>query len=480
MPTTMTTYSYDKAHNRTQKVKDGVTTGYSYNGLNQMTGFTEGNREVSFDYDDNGNRVSRTEGAVVDAYAYDYENRLVSLQKGSVAYAYTYDYRTRRVERVEGSTTTKIVFSGGTSVQEYVGDNRRVEYIRGSDYGGGIGGILYTLRNNQPSYTHYNNRGDVVAKTDGDQAVTYQASYEAFGTRTQEVGQTQDRQKANTKDEDPTGLLNEGFRYRDLETGSFITRDPLGFKAGPNFYTYVHQNPWTKFDPEGLESEDAKNKRPRPEIHIQYGSAQYIQQQVTKYNKELQSRTGLPVAASAQFYINYNSALQHTAKAGSEASFSFTPTATMTLGVPASQAATHVNKAPAIDPPEQAYAKSQKAIQMGLDTHHATPLPKGQAAAMEKGVKAGSANTQGNEVGLFLGVNSGMIGYAHTHTESGIAGLSPSPNDHLKLRNMSSLEGNKTTYGFLAAPAKDGTARLYMYSSQDPTLRPTGIVMHYR
>ena len=248
-----TTYAYDGAHNRTQKVKDGVTTNYSYNSLNQMTGFTEGDREVSFEYDDNGNRVSRTENSQTDEYSYDCENRLVGVQKGSVAYAYTYDYRTRRVERVEGNTTTKIVFSGGTSAQEYEGDNRTVEYIRGSDYGGGIGGILYTLRDgSRPSYTHYNNRGDVVAKTGPEQEVTYQASYEAFGTRTKEVGQTQDRQKANTKEEDPTGLLNEGFRYRDLETGSFIVRDPLGYKAGPNFYTYVLQNPWTHFDPEGL------------------------------------------------------------------------------------------------------------------------------------------------------------------------------------------------------------------------------------
>ena len=126
----------------------------------------------------------------------------------------------------------------------------------------------------------------------------------------------------NTKEEDPTGLLNEGFRYRDLETGTFITRDPIGNtlmmptekwfvdgksvsedeyeealnpgvpQAGngptktakdscaeadyhaatseegavsgqkshmhtaaagfPNLYTYVNQNPWTFFDPEGL------------------------------------------------------------------------------------------------------------------------------------------------------------------------------------------------------------------------------------
>jgi len=82
--------------------------------------------------------------------------------------------------------------------------------------------------------------------------LTYQAAYEAFGSRTEEEGTTDDRQKANSKDEDPTGLLNEGFRYRDLETGTFITRDPAGFVDGPNLYTYVVQNPWTTFDPQGL------------------------------------------------------------------------------------------------------------------------------------------------------------------------------------------------------------------------------------
>ncbi|SKB05546.1 RHS repeat-associated core domain-containing protein, partial [Prosthecobacter debontii] len=57
---------------------------------------------------------------------------------------------------------------------------------------------------------------------------------------------------ANSKDEDPTGLLNEGFRYRDIETGMWLSRDPAGFVDGPNLYAYVKQNPWTAFDPEGL------------------------------------------------------------------------------------------------------------------------------------------------------------------------------------------------------------------------------------
>jgi RHS repeat-associated protein len=97
----------------------------------------------------------------------------------------------------------------------------------------------------------------VTVRSSATGALTYAASYEAYGTRTQEAGANADRQRANTKDEDPTGLLNEGMRYRDLETGLFISRDPMGFVDGPNVYTYVRQNPWTSFDPHGLWIEDA-------------------------------------------------------------------------------------------------------------------------------------------------------------------------------------------------------------------------------
>jgi len=204
-------------------------------------------------------------------YAYDAENRLIGVTKhrgdATGSYAYVYDYRTRRVERDEslaGGHTAIIVYSGGTSRRELVADETTVAYIRGSDYGGGVGGILYTLRDGEISVTHSNHRGDIVAKTNSSGAVTWQAAYEAFGTRTQETGATSDRQKANSKDEDPSGLLNEGFRYRDLETGTFITRDPAGFVDGPNLYTYVRQNPWTAFDPQGLNDEDSNDPPPPP------------------------------------------------------------------------------------------------------------------------------------------------------------------------------------------------------------------------
>lgn len=254
-----TTFTYDAAHNRTGMVKAGVSSSYTYNAANQLTGFTEGSRSVSYIYDANGNRTRRVEGTATDVFGWDGENRLVSLVKqsagGSGTYAWGYDYRTRRVSLATPSApTTRVIFSGGTSVREIEGGSVTVDYVRGSDWGGGVGGILYSVRAGVPSFTHYNRRGDVTAKTNASGALTYQAQYEAFGQRTSETGSTQDRQKSNTKDEDIPGYANEGFRFRDLETGAFLSKDPLGFVDGPNVYAYVQQNPWTAFDPDGLKT----------------------------------------------------------------------------------------------------------------------------------------------------------------------------------------------------------------------------------
>jgi RHS repeat-associated protein len=131
----------------------------------------------------------------------------------------------------------------------------QAEYQRGPDMGGGVGGLLYSLRDNVAKFNLSNARGDVVAQTDTEGDITWSASYEAYGKRPVEEGANADRQRANTKEEDPTGLLNEGHRYRDLETGTWLSRDPAGFVDGPNLYAYVRQNPWSKFDPLGLREE---------------------------------------------------------------------------------------------------------------------------------------------------------------------------------------------------------------------------------
>ncbi len=203
-------------------------------------------------------------GGNTDYYSYDNENRLVSLdyntgpEGAAGTYSYAYDYRTRRVGRTEpGTATARIVFNGGTSIQEYgSGSDPVVEYVRGAGMGGGVGGLEYSDRSGDLRFNQYNGRGDVVAQTDASANPVYQTLYQAFGANPDEIGTTLDRQRANTKELDPTSLINDGFRYRDTDTGTFISRDPIGFLAGPNMYTYVQQNPWSKFDPQGLADQD--------------------------------------------------------------------------------------------------------------------------------------------------------------------------------------------------------------------------------
>jgi|GEM_PF-911386 len=291
-----TVYGYDAANNRISKyVSGGGEPGYwtyTHNSANQLTSWTkwtavEGGvavRTASFTYDANGNRktqvITGTEhnGAGIapanvengtTTYVWDFMNRLVGVTMASGrSFAYQYDYRSRRVgitDVLGQAKHTAISFSEGLSVAEWettggtgpvVSGTATVQYVRGTDMGGGIGGMLYSLRDDagtlKPKYDLSNGRGDVVAQSDTTGSLTWTASYEAFGRRTTETGVNEDKQRANTKDEDPTGLLNEGFRYRDLETGVFLSRDPAGTVDGPNVYTYVNQNPWTKFDPEGL------------------------------------------------------------------------------------------------------------------------------------------------------------------------------------------------------------------------------------
>jgi RHS repeat-associated protein len=184
---------------------------------------------------------------------------------------------------------TAIVFAGGLSLAEFdtttdsLPARPSVEYVRGPDMGGGVGGMLYSMRASGTKYSLSNGRGDIVAQADSSATLTWTASYEAYGRRTTETGLNQDKQRGNSKDEDPTGLLNEGFRYRDLETGVWLSRDPAGFVDGPNVYAYVMQNPWTSFDPDGLKTkEDYRNDM--------RSAAKWRDEQLAKVPKDLSDR----------------------------------------------------------------------------------------------------------------------------------------------------------------------------------------------
>ena len=297
---TRTEYDWDDADNRSamrQYEISGTTTSlvsavdYYYNELNQLRAHCSDDEDIEYYYDANGSRTNAVSwvggSSSSTAYSYDEDNRLiaVSLDAPTNTHTFAYDYRSRRIYRSTPTEANVSVFDGGLAIQEYVVGGRdgspqpsalRTEFIRGEGMGGGVGGMVYSIQNGDIICSHANHRGDVIARSSDTGSLTYFALYEAYGTRPYEWGDDPDRQKANTKEEESDlGLLNEGMRYRDLETGTFLTRDPIRYTDGPNMYCYVHCNPITRFDAFGLETEEESEEAAEEWYEDEYDGDEY-------------------------------------------------------------------------------------------------------------------------------------------------------------------------------------------------------------
>jgi len=215
---------------------------------------------TSYAFDANGNRSTRTIGSAVDTYSYDTFNRLTQLclntssSADNGTYNYTYDPLTRRIataSNLSSSVPHLFAFSGSTPVHEWDTAINNGSLV--SNIGGGVGGRLYSQNSiGNVTYPFYNTRGDVIAQFSTGCDMTWHATYTASGLLQDMAGTRVGNYGANGKWEDVSGLVNDGFRYRDRLTNTFITRDPAGFVDGPNDYNYVRHNPWSAWDPNGL------------------------------------------------------------------------------------------------------------------------------------------------------------------------------------------------------------------------------------
>lgn len=278
-------FTYDNAGNRTSEVYTHTEasgaetvkqTFYAINALNQiedisgtMSRTSGGSVEhLPFTapkvyYNDRGNVSKIVEGVKTVELAYDQFDMLEGTtvkQNGTAVNttANVYDHRGRRLSHTSGDTTTAYFYAGGTSASETKADESGAKttlFYRGSDMGGGVGGINYAefADGTDLNYKFYNLRGDVVMTLGSDGAVKSASYYHAFGKHDDRLGGIEtDKHRANTKVEDDDGLLNEGKRFRSLEYAIFLTPDPLEYQDGLNFYLYCGQNPWGRFDPIGL------------------------------------------------------------------------------------------------------------------------------------------------------------------------------------------------------------------------------------
>jgi RHS repeat-associated protein len=211
---------------------------------------------TTYTYDPNGNLATKTEGSDSWVYSWNAENQLTRVTKNTVEQArFSYDPLGRRVEKVADGITTGYAYDGTNILREVRGPTT-LKYVHAS----GIDEPLAVDDGTALSYFHADAPGSIVKVTDHAGGVTLTRQYDAWGNL--EVGASTPGYAFTGREWDPqTGLYYYRARYYDPKAGRFISKDPIGFAGGINYYAYVGNRPTVLTDPSGT----APPKPPKPE-----------------------------------------------------------------------------------------------------------------------------------------------------------------------------------------------------------------------
>jgi RHS repeat-associated protein len=243
-------YQYDEAGNRIATIENSVTTNYTTNGLNQYT--AAGGK--SFTYDDDGNLTTQTATSNNYSYVYDIDNRLSQVTKpDSTVMSYEYDAFGNRSAVIDNGVRTELLvdpFGFGNVVAEYDEYGDRI-----ASYTHGLGLASRTDATGDLAFFDVDATGSVVGLTDdaGDLANSY--IYTPFGDELYEnetISNSFEFNGAFGVVEDADNLLYMRARSYDVESGRFLSEDPLLLNGDiGNLYRYAGNDPVQYIDPEG-------------------------------------------------------------------------------------------------------------------------------------------------------------------------------------------------------------------------------------
>lgn len=222
---------------------------------------------ATLSYDANGNLIGSTDGGHTWAYEWTVENELARVLKdGAEVARFSYDALGRRVEKVAGSTTMRYTYDGVDIVREVVDSSTTTTTYR-YVHGPGIDEPL--ARENAATgaslYYHADGLGSIVRLTDGAGTTVKTYRHDAWGNIESEAGPLNVDGVAyaftGREWDKESELYYYRARYYDPKVGRFISKDPIGFAGGVNFYSYVENRPGILVDPLGMSptSDSLKN-----------------------------------------------------------------------------------------------------------------------------------------------------------------------------------------------------------------------------
>jgi RHS repeat-associated protein len=219
-----------------------VSRGYSVNGLNQYTA----SGGTSLGYDARGNlTTSGTNG-----YGYSSRNELV--QRTDTGVTFPHD-PLARLDSVVGAPGGTVKFQyDGTQVSTELDPSNNL--LRRYVWGPGADEPLVWFEGSDfsnPRWLVADERGSVIAVTDGTGAALAINSYDEYGIpgaansgRFQYTGQAWIPE---------LGMYSYKARIYSPSLGRFMQTDPAGYPDGPNWYAYAGNDPVNRADPSGLD-----------------------------------------------------------------------------------------------------------------------------------------------------------------------------------------------------------------------------------
>jgi RHS repeat-associated protein len=246
---------YDAAGNRTQTVRNGVTTAFAYDSNDRLS--SDG--AATFVWDANGNLVTRAQGASVTTYTWDAENRLVGIAGPGVSSQYVYDADGNRVQASGAGGTTRFLVSRNnpTGLSQVLEERDAatnalaVRYTAGSE-------LLSMTRGGATSTLLADPMGSVRALASSAGAITDTYRYDAYGNALASAGGSVNPLRWRGERLEESGLYDLRARRYSPALGRFLSRDPFVGRgevpASLHRYLYANADPVNHEDPTGQET----------------------------------------------------------------------------------------------------------------------------------------------------------------------------------------------------------------------------------